>query len=183
MASNIQYTTIDAQYPAAGKANSTQGFRDNFDVIKTGLQTAKEEITELQADTAKISTDNDFLGNKLSNAELNQTWLTVADFPDEVSGDVTVEWSTGAVQQYLVAESSVATFTIEGWPETGRGSEIELWIRGAGTGASTIEFVAAGTILANVGTLSVDDTGLWVYRVRTIDAGATVLITELGKHE
>ena len=37
MASNIISDTIDAAYPIAGVDNDTQGFRDNFQIIKTGL--------------------------------------------------------------------------------------------------------------------------------------------------
>ena len=34
MASNIDNTSIDATYPIAGQDNDSQGFRDNFTVIK-----------------------------------------------------------------------------------------------------------------------------------------------------
>ena len=45
MASNIISDTIDATYPVAGVDNDTQGFRDNFSIIKTGLSTAGSEIS------------------------------------------------------------------------------------------------------------------------------------------
>lgn len=183
MASNITYTTIDAEYPQAGKANSTQGFRDNFDIIKTALETAKLEITDLQADTAKVTRDNDFNGFKLTNAELSTVWQSSAVFPDEVSGDVVVSWQAGSIQKYTVADDATVTFTFEDWPTAERAASIELWIQGAGSVGSTLGFAAAGTLLANVGTLAVDDTGVWVYRVQTIDAGSLILVTELGKHE
>ena len=49
MTSAIVYETIDAAYPVAGVDNDTQGFRDNFSIIQTGLQTAKTElVTEAQ---------------------------------------------------------------------------------------------------------------------------------------
>ena len=53
MASNIISDTIDAAYPVAGVDNDTQGFRDNFTVIKTGLATATSEISTLQSSTCK----------------------------------------------------------------------------------------------------------------------------------
>ena len=37
MASNIISSTIDDTYPVAGIDNDTQGFRDNFNIIKTWL--------------------------------------------------------------------------------------------------------------------------------------------------
>ena len=48
MASNIISDTIDATYPVAGVDNDTQGFRDNFSIIKTGLNTANSEKSRLQ---------------------------------------------------------------------------------------------------------------------------------------
>jgi hypothetical protein len=45
--SNIISETIDGTYPVAGVDNDTQGFRDNFTIIKTGLATAQSEITSL----------------------------------------------------------------------------------------------------------------------------------------
>ena len=58
--SDIEYTTIDAEYPVAGVDNDTQGFRDNFAAISTGLQVAKTEITDLEKRTVKLvdSTNN-----------------------------------------------------------------------------------------------------------------------------
>ena len=40
MASTIISATIDGTYPVAGQDNDSQGFRDNFTIIKTGLATA-----------------------------------------------------------------------------------------------------------------------------------------------
>ena len=38
MASNITYTTIDEQFPVAGQDNDSQGFRDNFSIIKENFR-------------------------------------------------------------------------------------------------------------------------------------------------
>ena len=37
MASNINTTSIDADYPIAGQDNNSQGFRDNFGTIKNNF--------------------------------------------------------------------------------------------------------------------------------------------------
>ena len=57
MASNIISSTIDNTFPIAGVDNDTQGFRDNFTVIKTGLSTANSEISTLQSTTAKLNVE------------------------------------------------------------------------------------------------------------------------------
>lgn len=72
MASQINsiYVNIDEAYPVAGVDNDTQGFRDNFDIIKTSLGLAGSEISTLQDTTAKINAANDFAGNTISNTLL-----------------------------------------------------------------------------------------------------------------
>ena len=64
MASNIVPDTIDDTYPVAGQDNNSQGFRDNFNIIKTNFTSAKSEIETLQDNTAKTNADNVFFENK-----------------------------------------------------------------------------------------------------------------------
>ena len=52
MASNIVPGNIDGTYPKAGQDNSSQGFRDNFNAIKTNFTEAKSEIDDLQTNKA-----------------------------------------------------------------------------------------------------------------------------------
>jgi len=68
MASNILTSDIDELYPVAGADNDSQGFRDNFRLVKTGLATAATEITALQTTTAKLNGSNDFNGNVIREA-------------------------------------------------------------------------------------------------------------------
>ena len=68
MTSNINYLSINQNFPVAGEDNDTQTFRDNFDTIKTSLQAGQEEITALQANTAKTNDNNDFEDNEISRA-------------------------------------------------------------------------------------------------------------------
>jgi hypothetical protein len=63
MASGINSTDIDGNFPVAGQDNDSQGFRDNFTTIKNSLATAKTEISDLQQNTAKVNADNDFNGS------------------------------------------------------------------------------------------------------------------------
>ena len=51
MASNINDAGINKDYPVAGQDNDSQGFRDNFNVIKTNFTNAKSEIETLQTNT------------------------------------------------------------------------------------------------------------------------------------
>ena len=68
MTSNINYLSINENFPVAGEDNDTQTFRDNFDTIKTSLRAGQEEITALQNNAAKLNEDNDFEDNQISRA-------------------------------------------------------------------------------------------------------------------
>ena len=70
MASNIISSTIDDTYPVAGIDNDTQGFRDNFNIIKTGLATASSEITNLQNNTPKTNATSSFNNNSITTVNL-----------------------------------------------------------------------------------------------------------------
>ena len=64
MASGITTTGIDTAYPVAGQDNDSQGFRDNFTNLKTALDTAKTEISDLEA---KAVLKSALSGESLSN--------------------------------------------------------------------------------------------------------------------
>jgi hypothetical protein len=80
MTSQIVSSTLDEDFPVAGQDNDSQGFRDNFSVIKTGLETAASEISVLQETTAQgVDYDaelnkNDFLGGIISNVQLSNAY-------------------------------------------------------------------------------------------------------------
>ena len=77
MASNIDSTSIDATFPVAGQDNNSQGFRDNFNIIKSNFSSAKTEITDLQSNSAKTNTNNNFGGNEISGALFKAILLNV----------------------------------------------------------------------------------------------------------
>ena len=87
MASNINEATIDGTYPVAGQDNDTQGFRDNFTIIKTALGVARTEIGTLQETAAQgaeydaSTSTNNFNGTKIRDAIIDQgteSYSTVA---------------------------------------------------------------------------------------------------------
>jgi hypothetical protein len=120
---NSLVTNIDEDYPVAGVDNDSQGFRDNFDIIKTSLAFAGQEITELQDTTAKITGDNDFSGNLIINADLSgvtENAIDLAPFTS-VSPEINViKFREGSYQKVTVSlpdTSSVANIEFQ-WGET-----------------------------------------------------------------
>jgi hypothetical protein len=143
--SDINYLSINENFPVAGQDNDTQVFRDNFDTIKTSFRNAKDEINDLQDNGARTDLDNDFNGNRINNAVLRNSKMQFHDFgedtPDgatytvdleqanhfkiKVSGDSSVDFLNfpGDSQLIIDATNSVGKATIEFYSD---GNEREI---------------------------------------------------------
>lgn len=113
MTSNINYLSINENFPVAGQDNDTQVFRDNFDTIKTSLRVAKEEVTSLQNDAAFTTQDNDFGLFKIGNAVLEN----VREQKLDTRGDdalkvqpITIDYQNGTYQIFNVGANLVMDF-------------------------------------------------------------------------
>ena len=110
MTSNINYLSINENFPIAGEDNDTQTFRDNFDTIKTSLRAASEEITNIQSNTAGlqlVETENgsDFGSREISNAILRNTLIKSYGggvIPGSVSL-LTIDYENGGYQKFQFA--------------------------------------------------------------------------------
>lgn len=114
--SNIE--TIDELYPVAGQDNDTQGFRDNFDAIKTALEEAAADIIALDTSTAKTNDANDFNGNNITEANFIATTEEVTNIGPLDSGIPEVLWSNGLYQ--IISIGADITLSLTGWPATGK---------------------------------------------------------------
>jgi hypothetical protein len=123
MASSINTDNIKTNYPVAGENNDTQGFRDNFSEIVSNLKAAESEITALQNNTAKTNAESQFFGNKITNAEFDQTTTTVYQFGN-VDTDQNVNFQNGLYQTLIVGGD--ITLTLDGWPEAERLAKITV---------------------------------------------------------
>jgi hypothetical protein len=139
MTSQIVSSTIDADYPVAGQDNDSQGFRDNFSIIKDGLATGAAEITDLQTNTAKLNADNDFQGNVIANAQTNRLYGTVY----HTSSTPTTNVSLNDGEYQAITLIGNATLTFVDWPEIDRFAKIRLALKSNGT-EQTITFASEG---------------------------------------
>lgn len=106
MTSNINYSAINENFPVAGQDNDTQVFRDNFDTIKTSLQTANTEVTALQAATQGLDltafddengSGSDFNKRIIFNAVHQNSFDKKFD-QGAPEGAVTVDYENGSYQ-------------------------------------------------------------------------------------
>lgn len=128
--STINTNGIDINYPIPGQNNSSQGFRDNFAAIKTNLDTAGTEITDLQnkvvlkAALANTVLNNDMANTLISNASTRGFRATTYNLGNALSGTVLVNVSQADVQYGSVVGNVTLQFT--GWSPTGTKSAVEL---------------------------------------------------------
>lgn len=130
MASNINTTGLDDLYPVAGVDNDSQGFRDNFANIKTNLNHAATEISELQSGVARVDQTNDFNGNQIVDAELLATTLNVntsyaqgvpANQIDPAQTAISISFEEGSVYD-VQAITNLLDITVGDFPINRHGS-------------------------------------------------------------
>jgi hypothetical protein len=106
---------INERYPYPGVDNDLQGFRDNFNTIKTGLTTAKDEISDLLTNVIrKDSTEIDFNGNIVTNAVIKNTTALRYSFPELQTTNFNVDFNNGTYQTVQVGAD--LTITLNNFP-------------------------------------------------------------------
>ena len=128
--SNITTNGINTNYPIPGVNNSTQGFRDNFSIIKNALDTAGNEVTDLQnkavlkSGLAGVAINNDMGNTIISNAVTRSFRASTYDLGSNLSGNVSIDVSRGDVQ-YGVLQGNV-TIKFTNWMPDGTRGGIQL---------------------------------------------------------
>jgi hypothetical protein len=148
MTSQIISETVDENFPVAGQDNDSQGFRDNFNIVKTGLGVASSEITDLQGRVLVRDPDgtytNNLGGNQIIEAEFKSCTFasntTEANGPIALTGDANITFATGYVHVYN-AQADGSTLTFRDLP-TGSYAPIRLVL--SADSAYTINFAVEG---------------------------------------
>lgn len=205
MSSSINYIDIDPDFPVPGQDNESQGFRDNFSLIRSALQAAQGEITDLQEKSLLKSSlsgqelNNDMNGTVILGAKMSSTTNTVYGSNSPINENpsvegVVVDFEFGLYQHYVVGDN--LTFRLSSWPlflDPSVGTiRIELVSKDAG--AYNINFTSSvtptgssGTIKYSSdwpGTLTIDSpTSPVIVEFWSRDGGATVYAKYLGKFE
>lgn len=108
--SNINYLSINENFPVPGQDNDTQVFRDNFDTIKQSLRIAGEEITDLQDNVARTDLDSDFNGKIVQNAVLLNTVNKKLDGGNYTNPVLTVDYENGNYQIFRLFQDTTIQF-------------------------------------------------------------------------
>jgi hypothetical protein len=107
--STINTNGVDVNYPVPGINNNSQGFRDNFASIKTNLNTAGTEITDLQNKVvlkqalSNTTINNDMANTLISNAATRSFRATTYNLGNALSGTVLIDVSLADVHIGTIA--------------------------------------------------------------------------------
>lgn len=152
--SNIIIETLDAAYPVAGVDNDTQGFRDNFQILKDALRVAKAEIQALEDSAARLNVENNFNGTTLVDANIKMGTETYYPAGVAVNTSFNISFLNGHYQSLTLDTGSQTSFTInfQDWPDNDRLAEsaakITLLLKGIDTAGdsdpSAVTFTSDG---------------------------------------
>lgn len=197
--SSINTNGIDVNYPVPGTNNNSQGFRNNFAAIKTNIDTAASEITDLQnkavlkSALANTTLNNDMANTLISNAVTRSFRASTYNLGNALSGTVIVNASLGDFIYGNVAEN--VTLEFGSWAPVGTAQRIVLQLGTSNRDAvislppECVSNGSGGTgILENYANISNVSTttfpvnvDLVTYQLETTDCGNTIYITPLNR--
>lgn len=175
-------TAIDPAFPVAGQDNNSQGFRDNFSYIQTGLDNIVSVITTLNNDTAKTSEDNDFNGVKIENAETNMLYGTVLG-SGAISSPQFIDVRDAEYFTYTFGANLTLTFS--NWPVSDRFAKVRIDVRSDGV-ARTVNFATtSGTVIVDSDltlplTMTTDTDTRHVFDAWSTNGGNIVFVKYVG---
>lgn len=198
--SQINTNGIDVNYPVPGQNNSSQGFRDNFAQIRTNLNTAATEITDLQTKVVVKSAldnttiDNNMANTLISNAAVRGFRSTTYNLGNAISGTLLVDTSLADVQYGAVTGNTTLQFG--GWAPTNTESSITLRLSISNANA-VISLPAAAvssnnnfgvtllenyTQIGNVATFTAPaNTSILEFDITTLDCGVTLSVSPTNR--
>lgn len=194
MTSAINTNGINVNYPVPGINNSSQGFRDNFSAIKTDLNTAATEITDLQNNVVlKQALTGTTLNNDMANTLISNTLTrgfraSTYNLGNAISGTAIVNVNLGDVQYGTISGNTTIQFA--GWAPSGTQSNVQLQLNISNseavisfpsqvslTGSYGVETLENFANVANVPTVTIPyGVTQLEYRLSTIDCGNTITI-------
>ena len=191
--SSINTGAINVNYPVPGENNSSQGFRDNFAAIKNNLDTAANEITDLQSKAIVksplngINIDNNMNNTLISNALIQGFRNTTYNLGNNLSGNLSINVTNGDVQYGTITNN--VTLGFSGWPPVGTYGQLVLIMSIDTTdltrtitfpnqfdnSINTIENITGRTVTFPFGITTLQ------YVISTRDCGATLSIQSLNR--
>jgi hypothetical protein len=197
--SQINTNGINVNYPVPGVNNNSQGFRDNFATIRTNLNTATTEITDLQnnvvvkAALANTVVNNNMANTLISNALTRSFRASTYNLGNNISNTVVINASLGDVQYGSISGNTTLQFA--GWAPSGTQSNVQLILNISNsqsvisfpsqvsmTGTYGVETLENFANIGNVATVSIPyGVNQLEYRLSTTDCGNNITIEPFNR--
>lgn len=191
--SSINTGSINVNYPIPGENNPSQGFRDNFAGIKNNLDTAANEITDLQSKAIVksplngINIDNNMNNTLITNALIQGFRNTTYNLGNNLSGNLMINATNGDVQYGTITNN--VTLGFSGWPPVGTYGQLLLSLsidpadlsktitfpNQVDNSALTLENITGRTVSYPFGITTLQ------YSISTRDCGATLTVQCLNR--
>jgi hypothetical protein len=179
--SQINFASINENFPVAGQDNDTQVFRDNFDTIKTNFRLAQEEISDLENNTARTDQETEFNNNIVSTAVFRNNRDIILDGGAISVNQLGVDYANGNYQIFRIGAD--VTLGLLGFPTDTSFPR--------GVGKVTLELYSDG--IARTITLdpsnavtykkkSSDSTFTWSGDNFTVSSSSNPVIVEIWRH-
>ena len=155
MTSAINTGSMNVNYPTPGVNNSSQGMRDNWASIKTNLNSAGTEISDLQGKvllkSALVGTtlNNDMANAQISNALTLGFRASTFNLGNNLANTILVDLTNGDVQYGTITANAQLQFAK--WAPTGTQSNVQLILNIANNSAV---LSLPNNVTHGVGTLS-----------------------------
>jgi hypothetical protein len=196
MASLVNPSNINGNFPIAGQDNDSQGFRDNFTNIRNNFTFIKAEVEDLQAKailkSALIGTtlNNDFQGSKVKNLQVSNLTETVKDLGTFAGGQLEIDLAEGNIIKLIAPTTGDITIAdvIKNWPSSLQHARILLYIEVPATTVTLTLPASWTTDLSSVpglrrvdgdAVINFSDPGDYIYEITSPDSGTTVFFREL----
>jgi len=149
--SQINYLSINENFPVPGQDNDTQVFRDNFDTIKNSLRIAKDEVSILQNTVSRVGTQttpdgaitattNDFNLSTIENAVISTVREQKWNYGNVTTNDISIDFENGHYQIIKIVGTNI-NLTFDQFP-----GESEVTSPTLGVGRIRLEIYADNTI-------------------------------------
>lgn len=190
MTFSIDTTGIDVEFPRPNKNNNSQQFRDNFNFIKSGLDSIAEKVSTMD-ETVALKADTALIGEFVSND--GKLFLDAVNCghvrnADAITSTHALDYSHGEYQIFRI--DSDCTFDLSIWPNNLYG-KVRLELRNNQIDSegyrteSVVTFTCdSGVIKAGTGllplVLSSSRDIITIIDVWSPDTGVTVFVSLIG---
>jgi hypothetical protein len=187
MAATIDSTNIsniDEEYPVAGQDNDSQGFRDNFNAIKTALEQTDTDVNNVFYDTEN---DEPVV---ISGANFKEVTEYVNVGTDSIKASGAVNFTDGHYH-VLTVDAASLNLILSAWPSSGRVAKMTVQLSLDPNGSSSscdITFTSEGgaTIQSEVGftnpvTIN-SSVNQKIFEFWTYNGGNTIFARYLGEY-